>query len=273
MRNRNLRIGIVVLAMPIGAWSQWLRYPVPGTPRTKDGRPNLMAAVPRTQDGKPDLSGVWQPEPSSIPEIIRAVHPVGQVVPAPLGSEQITKYFATILADFKPGESPLRPGVAVRTDDPALHCLPVGMLLFDTYPAPRKIVQTSGLIIMLSEVDTTYRQIFTDGRKLPEDQQPSWLGSSVGKWDGDTLVVETTGLNARSTLDLVGHTHSEKLRVTERFHRVNFGQMELQLALDDPDTFTTRVIVTFNLRLFPDTDLIESFCSENEKDLGHSALQ
>lgn len=258
---------------PIAGWSQWVHYQTPGTPRGKDGKPNPMAAAPRTQDGKPDLSGVWEPEPNSIPEIIQALHVAGQVVPAPLGSEPIIKYFASILADFPPGQAPLRPGVPVRTDDPALHCLPVGMILFDTYPAPRKIVQTPGLIMMLSEVDATYRQIFTDGRKLPEDLQPSWLGSSVGRWEGDTLVVETVGLNDRSTLDLMGHTHSENLRVTERFHRVNFGLMEFQLTLDDPHTFTKPVTVKFNLQLFPDTDLIESFCSENEKDLGHVAAR
>jgi hypothetical protein len=270
MRKSNLRIGIVLIALPIGAWAQWLRYPTPGTPRTKDGSPNLTAATPRTPDGRPDLSGVWEPEPDPIPQVLRAVYAAGPGVPAPLGSEPITKYFATILADFKPGESPLRPGVAVRTDDPALHCLPVGMVMFDTYPAPRKIVQTPGLIMMLSEVDATYRQIFTDGRELPKDPQPSWLGYSVGKWEKDTFVVETSGLNERSTLDAVGHTHTENLRVIERFHRVNFGQMELHLTLDDPQVFTKPVIVKFNLRLFPDTDLIESFCSENEKDLGHS---
>ena len=130
-----------------------------------------------------------------------------------------------------------------------------------------------GLIMILIEAETSFRQIFTDGRKLPGDLQPSWLGSSVGRWDGDTLVVETAGLNSRTWLDASGHRHSEQLRVTERFHRVNFGRMELQLTLDDPETFTKPVTFTLNLLLLPDTDLIESFCAEDEKDLKHVKIQ
>jgi hypothetical protein len=126
---------------------------------------------------------------------------------------------------------------------------------------------------MLSEADTTFRQIFTDGRKHPEDPQPSWLGSSVGRWEGDSLVVETIGFNDRGWLDAAGHKHSDALRVTERFHRRDFGHLDLQLTLDDPKTFTHPVTVKFTELLLPDTDLIESFCSENEKDLAHAGLK
>jgi hypothetical protein len=261
------------MGLPIGACAQWLHYPAAGTPRTKHGKPNLTAAPPRTRDGKPDLSGVWEPEGTPIPVLLRIFPDIGKGVPAPLGSEPITPYFVNFLADFKAGESPLQPTAVARKDDPSLHCLPIGMPMFDTYPAPFKIVQTSGLILLLSESDTDFRQVFTDGRQLPEDPQPSWLGSSIGRWEGETLVVDTAGLNDRSLVDFSGHGHSENLRVTERFHRVNFGKIELQVTLDDPKTFTKPVTAKFNLVLFPDTDLIESYCSENEKDHIHIAGQ
>jgi hypothetical protein len=143
----------------------------------------------------------------------------------------------------------------------------------DMLPVPFKLVQTPGLILMLAEADTVFRQIFTDGRKHPEDPQPSWLGYSVGKWQDDSLVVETIGLNDRGWLDAVGHTHTDALRVTERFHRRDFGHLDVQLTLDDPKTFTQPVTVKFTELLLPDTDLIESFCTENEKDLTHAGLK
>jgi hypothetical protein len=141
--------------------------------------------------------------------------------------------------------------------------------MFDTYPLAHKIVQTAGLTVILHENDNTFRQIFTDGRKFPDELEPSWLGSSIGRWEGDTVVVDTTGLIGRSSLDLVGHTHTDRLRITERFRRISIGKIELLLILDDPQTFTGPVAVKLNWVLFPDTDLLESFCSENEKDRSH----
>lgn len=134
-------------------------------------------------------------------------------------------------------------------------------------------MQTPALIIILVESETTFRQIFTDGRKFPEDPQPSWMGYSVGQWEGDVLRVDTIGFNDLGWLDTMGHKHSEALRITERFHRANFGRMELQLTLDDPKTFTHPVTIKFNEHLLPDTDLIESYCSENEKDFAHTELK
>jgi hypothetical protein len=239
-------------------------------------KPNWSAPAPRASNGKPDLSGIWLPEASPIPELMRLL-PGGQ---NGLGEVPPTKYFLNILADFKPGEEPLRTRpsapltlTAFRKDDPGLNCLPNGVPLMDTLPVPFKLVQTPGLILMLAEADTVFRQIFTDGRKHPEDPQPSWLGYSVGRWEGDSLVVETIGLNDRGWLDAVGHTHTDALRVTERFHRRVFGHLDVQLTLDDPKTFTQPVTVKFTELLLPDTDLIESFCTENEKDLTHSGLK
>ena len=258
---------------PVSARAQWLHYPLPGTPRGIDGKVNLAAPAPRGPDGKADLSGIWAPQPSSIPELLQSVPGAASGPPPPLGSEPIIKYFVNILADFKPEAAPLKPGIKLRPDDPALRCLPTGMPMFDTYPMQRKIVQAPGLILLLNENDETFRQIFTDGRRLPENLEPSWLGSSVGRWEGDTLVVETAGLNDRSSLDELGHTHSEKLRITERFHRVNFGTIDFQMTLDDPETFARPFTVRFNLIMLADSDLLESFCSENEKDRQHIAAK
>jgi hypothetical protein len=194
------------------------------------------------------------------------------------GEEPLSQYFINILTDFKPGQEPLLPAAAAAFRDrapefsrvsPLSHCLPEGMPLLDMAPAPFKIVQTPGLTLMLYERDTTYRQVYTDGRKLPQNPQPIWLGYSVGKWDGDTLVVDSIGFNDRGWLDARGHSHSEALHLRERFHRVNFGTMELQLTIDDPKTYTRPFTITLKQHLMPDTDLLESFCAENEKDVGH----
>jgi len=123
---------------------------------------------------------------------------------------------------------------------------------------------------MLYERDTTFRQVYTDGRKLPDNPQPSWLGYSVGKWDGDTLVVDTIGFNDRGWLDARGHMHSEALHLTERFHRVNFGEMDVQLTIDDAQTYTRPFTINLKQRLLPDSDVLESFCAENEKDARHT---
>ena len=136
-------------------------------------------------------------------------------------------------------------------------------------PAPFKIVHTPDLLLMLYEADTTFRQIYLDGRKHPDDPQPAWLGYSIGKWDGDTLVIEATGFHDGSPLDASGHTHSDALHIVERFQRRDFGHMDLQITFDDPKTFTRPFTINLPLRLRPDTDLIESFCTENEKDAAH----
>ena len=139
----------------------------------------------------------------------------------------------------------------------------------ETAPAPYKIVQTPGLIVMLYERDTNFRQIYTDGRKLPEDPSPAWFGHSVARWDADRLVVDTAGFNDRGWLDARGHTHSDALRVTERFHRRDFGHMDVEITLDDPKTYARPFTIRLNQILLPETDLIEYFCSENERDLRH----
>jgi hypothetical protein len=275
VRNRYTAILIALAAMPWSSPAQWLNQRTSGIPRTPDGRPNLSAPAPRAADGRPDLSGLWQTN-SAPPEVLERLIP-GATNGA--GEEPLSQYYINIFTDFKPDEAPLWPAAAAlfrqraatfSKVSPLSHCLPIGMPLVEMAPAPYKIVQTPGVTFMLYERDTTYRQVFTDGRKLPDDPQPSWLGYSVGKWDGDSLVVDSIGFNDRGWLDARAHTHSEALHLTERFHRSDFGHMQVDLTVDDPKTYTRPFTIQLKQRLLPDTDLLESFCAENEKDAAHT---
>jgi hypothetical protein len=154
-------------------------------------------------------------------------------------------------------------------DFPTSRCLPAGIPAANLLAIPFKLIQTPNEIVLLYEYDTTFRQIFIDGRKLPDDPQPAWLGYSVGKWANDWLVIDTIGFNDQAWLDALGHTHSDALHVTERFHRRDFGHIEEEVRIDDPKTFTKPFSIRFNLRLIPDTELLETFCSESEKDRVH----
>jgi hypothetical protein len=272
--NRTVWILIALAVASPLLRGQWLNHRSAGIPRSADGKPNLSARTPRAADGKPDLSGLWQTD-SAPPDLLERIIP-GATNGA--GEEAPSQYFINIFSDFKPEDVPFRPAAAQMFEQrsrrftdlsPISHCLPEGIPLIETAPAPYKIVQTPGVAFMLYERDTTYRQVYTDGRKLPDDPQPSWLGYSVGKWAGDSLVVDTIGFNDRGWLDARAHTHSEALRLTERFHRRDFGHMELQLTIDDPQTYTRPFTVTLHQQLLPDTDLLESYCAENEKDVGH----
>lgn len=260
------------IAIAGSAHAQWLHHLDPTIPRTRSRQPNLAAPTPRV-NGKPDFSGIWEAESSPIPELLRLLPGGGNG----LGEDTPNKYFISVLADFKAGEEPLQPtvirqGNAIRTfrkDDPGFNCLPRGLPLLDLQPAPFKIIQTPREIIVLYETETTFRQIFTDGRKLPRDAAPSWMGYSVGQWDSDHLVVDTIGLNDRGWLDASGDTHSDALRIHQRFHRRDVGHIDVEMTLEDPKTFTKPVTFTYGLRLLPDTDLIENYCSEGERDLTH----
>jgi hypothetical protein len=264
----HIRIGITFVAACLSAPAQWLNQPIAGAPRTPDGKVNMTGPAPR-MNGKPDLSGIWQAE----------AEPRGPGGLYGLGESPNSRYFRDVLSDFKPGEEPLQPAAAEsfrkRSQpggplSPSLNCLPDGVPHADLLPEPFKIIQTPGVTVMLYEVETTFRQIFTDGRKqLADPQQPSWMGYSVGKWDGDTLVVDTVGFNDLSWLDARGHGHSEDMRVEERFHRRDFGHLEVAVTITDPKTFTRPVSINFVEELLPDTDLLEHYCLEAEKDAAH----
>jgi hypothetical protein len=271
-------IALVVTGALVCAHAQWLNYPTPGTPRTRYGKPNLSAKAPRASNGKPDLSGVWQTELSPPGEIEGLFGDVFKYAVVP-GDDPRTfsKYFLNILADFKPDQAPIKPETAelARKNaenaraNPSAQCLPQGIVRDDLLSYnPFKIIQTPGVIAILYEVDNMFRQVYTDGRKLPVDPQPAWVGYSVGKWDGDTLVVDSAGFNDRSWLDAFGHPHSEALRIQERFHRRDFGHMDLQLTIDDPKMYTRPFTIRVTEVLVPDSDILEYVC-ENETDRAH----
>jgi len=275
MRLLTLRLGILVVAYMTGAPAQWLNYPDPATPLTPDGKPDMSAKARRTSDGKPDLSGVWQIEPPAPGEIERLYGPVGAGAVAGDDLRDMNKYFFNLFIDFKPGEEPLRPEAVAQTranvqnviaNSPVAHCLPYGLPNRYFNARPFKIFQTPKAMVMYYELDGTFRQIYTDGRKLPVDPFPSWMGYSTGKWEADTLVVETAGFNDKTWLDVRGHPHSESLRVEERFHRRDFGHMDIQATVDDPVMLTKPVTVKFTVLLMPNSDVLENFCMEGERD-------
>lgn len=244
------KLEVVLCVMSVSLTAQWPDHPTPGIPRTADGKPDLLAPAPRTVDGKPDLSGVW------------VVRDSGSLF-----------YLA---GDLKPEE--IRPWAAAvykqraddfRKDTDGIHCLPPGPKAgIGLGGFPMKILQTPNLVVILYEYQTIFRQIFTDGRALPQDANPTWMGYSVGHWDGDTLVVTTAGYNDRTTIDLAGHPHTEALRVTERYRRRDAGHIDLQVTLDDPKAYTRPWTLPNEFDLVPDGDLIEYVC-ENERDAPH----
>jgi hypothetical protein len=236
----------VLTLLAMGANAQWLNFPTPGTPRTRDGKANLTAPAPRAADGKPDLSGVWMHELTSVAEMKRLY---GDIIDAAVkvdvpGMEIGTqhKYAFNILVDFKPAESPMRPETAeivrkaAADRNPAQVCAGVpGFPLAGFLSEPIKIIQAPRMSVILYEVDNLHRQIYSDGRQLPKEfDYPAFLGYSAGHWERDVFVVETAGFNDKTPLDSMGHPHSEALRVTERFHRRDFGHLDVEMTFDDP---------------------------------------
>jgi hypothetical protein len=268
--RRHVRCAIWTVIACLGAGltvrAQWLNQPMAGAPRTADGRIDMTGPVPML-NGKPDLSGIWQVQAEP-----RA--PGGLFG---LGESPNSKYFRDILSDFKPDERPLTPAGAELlrkhgqpgTVNPTLNCLPDGVPHGDLLPEPFKIIHSPGVIVMLYEVETTFRQIFTDGRKLPADPSLTWQGYSVGRWEGDTLVVETAGFNDSGWLDARGTGHSTDMRVEERFRRRDYGHLDLTITITDPQAFTRPITFSVVEQLLPDTDLFEHYCLENEKDDRH----
>lgn len=271
MMNVRGRIRFVVFAAAVFAAglslrAQWVNQPMAGAPRTADGKINMTGPVPRL-NGKPDLSGIWQVQAEPrVPGNLFG-----------LGESPNSRYFRDILADFKPDERPLTPEGAelLRRNtqtgafNPFVNCLPDGVPHGNLLPEPFKIIHSTGVIVMLYEVETTFRQIFLDGRRLPADPSPSWQGYSVGRWDGDTLVIDTIGFNDRSWLDVRGTPHSEEMRVEERFRRRDYGHLDLTITITDPRIFTRPITLSVVEELLPDTDLFEHYCLENERDDAH----
>jgi hypothetical protein len=250
------------------AQAQWVNYPTPGIPRLPDGKPDLSAPAPRTADGKPDLSGIWAVECGIY------------------GRDGCftRSLFFDLARDLKPADVEMTPWASAiqmqrenrdHVDDPYGYCLPPGVPRIDFSGGPFKILHSSGVTAFLHEtlVGMIFRQVFTDGRSLPTANEPTWLGYSVGRWDGGTFIVETTGFKDGGWLDTrKARPHSDALQVTERFRRRDFGHMELTITIDDPKAYLKPWNVTAMLNLVPDTELFEAFCDGHDKTMEHRRI-
>jgi hypothetical protein len=263
-----IRACAAILAGSLGApaaTAQWLHYPTAGVPRTATGEPNLAAPAPRTASGLPDLSGIWVAAGEALPQCDEGEECITQM-PLPLDAVDIGRTSGGPLP-YQPWAAAL---VKQRTadfakDDPHARCLPPSFPRAYALPQYKKIVQTPSLTLLLHEFNATYRQIFTDGRPLPVDPEPGWQGYSVGRWEGDTLVVETNGFRDDLWLDLIGSPLTSAARVVERFRRPSFGQLEIVVAVDDPKAYTKPWTVTLVQSIVLDTELLDQICLENER--------
>ena len=263
-------LSVVSVSSGTSLLAQWPVQPDSRVPRTSGGQINPKAPAPRTADGKPDFSGVWETIRTGTTQAIAGpdVHPLKR-----------TSQFWNIGAGLD-GDLPLQPWAAElrasrvaanSRDNPDAHCLPIGITQLHNHPQPRKIIQTASVIVMLYEANGGVRQIFLDGRKMPaDDPQPWWYGYSVGRWDGDTLVVETAGFRDGGWLDVNGAPLTDAARMTERFRRVSYGQLEIDVTVNDPKAYTKPWTArTIRQQLMPGDELIEFICTENEKSSKH----
>jgi hypothetical protein len=247
----GLLLMMVTVVMVGPATAQWLKVPPPAPPGP-DGKPNLSAPVARTADGRPDLSGIW--------------------------AANSTKYLNNLTADMKREDIPYQPWAKALVESRAdmshareesdANCLPPGVPKIAAAPPPWKIIQTPTQMAILHEAFTLWRQIFFDGREFDSDLDPAWLGYSVGKWDGDTLVVDSRGFNGKTWLDKAGNPTTEALHVTERYRRRNVGALEVQITIDDPKAYTRPWTVTEQFHLVTSGEPFEVIC-ENNRDLEH----
>jgi hypothetical protein len=244
------KLAMILGVMSVSLTAQWPDRPNPAVPRTPDGKPDLSAPAPRSADGKPDLSGIWQVRNGGA-----LFYMSGDLKP-----EEMLPWAAAL---YKQRED------NYRRDTDGIRCQPPGPKAgIGVGNTPMKIIQTPGLVAVLYEYHTIFRQFFMDGRSLPEDPNPTWMGYSIAHWEGDTLVVNTAGYNDRTTIDLAGHPHTEALRLTERYHRRDVGHMDLQVTFEDPKAYTRAWTIPVEFDLMPDGQLIEYVC-ENERDSPH----
>lgn len=248
--------------------AQWIRYPMAGAPRTADGTVDMSAATPRTADGTPDFSGVWTSD---------EIDPRRPDVPPNPFDATPSRRMINLGVDL-PGGLPYQPWLAALVkerrannaiDDPHVRCLPDHFLRAYGMPHLLKFVHTPGLLIVLNEWNAGYRQIFTDGRPLPEDPNPSWMGYSSAKWSGDTLIVDTIGMRDDIWIDWSGSVLTEAARVREEIRRPDFGHLEIRVTVDDPGAYTKPFTVMIRERLVADVELIDEICLENERSLQH----
>jgi hypothetical protein len=244
------KLAMILCVMSVSLAAQWPDRPNPAVPRTPGGKPDLSAPAPRSADGKPDLSGIWQVRNGGA-----LFYMSGDLKP-----EEMLPWAAAL---YKQREENF------RRDTDGIRCQPPGPKAgIGVGNTPMKIIQTPGLVAVLYEYHTIFRQFFTDGRSLPEDPNPTWMGYSIAHWEGDTLVVTTAGYNDRTSIDLAGHPHTEALRLTERYHRRDIAHLDLQVTFDDPKAYTRPWTIPVEFDLIPDGQLIEYVC-ENERDAPH----
>jgi hypothetical protein len=242
------KLATILCLMSISLFAQWPNRPNPAVPREPDGKPNLLAPAPRSFDGKPDLSGVWMVRNGSF------------YLTSPLKPDDVLPWAAALYQQRADN---------FRNDTDGIRCLPPGPKAgIGLGNLAMKIVQTPDLVVVLYEYQTLYRQFFLDGRTLPHDPNPTWMGYSVGHWEGDTLVVTTAGYNDKTTIDLAGHPHTEALRFIERYHRRDAGHLDVEVTFDDPKAYTRPWTLPMEFDLIPDGQLIEYVC-ENERDKPH----
>jgi hypothetical protein len=261
----TLTVASFIGASPVVA--QWLKYPTAGVPRSRDGKPNLTAPTPRTRDGKPDFSGTWLTADG--PPCTAGAETFQQC-----GSELPMSRYGINIGIGMPGGLPYQPWAAqqVKTqteqnskDDPHARCLPDTFVRLYGLPHMQKFVQAPGLLVMLDELNAGYRQVFTDGRPLPDDPQPSWQGYSSGKWMGDTLVVDSIGFRDGLWLDIVGSPMTDAAKVRERIRRPDYGHLEIEVTVDDAKAYTRPWTVALKQAIVIDTELVDEICLENEK--------
>jgi hypothetical protein len=290
-RYDALFAGVVVILgtpfAPTDLSAQWVKYPTAGVPRKADGTVNMTAPAPRMPDGKPDLSGIWTTaEPNIRPagELSSPQTAPGPRVaqsskdsPADPGDIRASRQMANLGVDL-PGGLPYQPWlvpiVKERTanlakDDPHIRCLPDNFLRAYGLPHLLKFVHTPGLLVVLNENNAGYRQVFTDGRPLPQAPTPSWQGYSSGRWSGDTLIIDTIGVRDDTWIDWNGSVLTEAAKVREQMRRPDFGHLEIQVTVDDPKAYTKQWTVTLKERIVVNTELVDEICLENEQSLKH----
>lgn len=251
MRNAAAISALLAAALCAPLTAQW-KVTDKGIPRLANGEPNLQAPAPRHADGNPDLTGIWTGEPP------KARNTAGDLKPGELSMQP---WAQKVFGERNTGD--------LSAQDPSANCLPQGVPRINSVPAPFKIFQEPNVVVILYEEFGQFRQIFLDGRPLVKDPNPQWYGYSAGKWDGDTLVVESSGFNGKAWLDQVGHPSTQSLHVTERFRRRDLGHMDITTTIDDPGTYTKPWTYTQPATLMVDTELIEYICNENNDAIPH----
>ena len=244
-----------VIAGVVRTSGQWLDHPTANIPRLPDGRPNLSAPAPRLPDGRIDISGLW----------------VATAEPYVLNSSTSRDRAESGL---EPGRVPFKPWAealfrkrleADGRDDPSAHCITGGVPRVSVIPYPFRILTVPGRVVVLYEIYQVWREIFTDGRELPKDPNPTWMGYSIGRWDGNAFVVRSTGFNGKAWLDPEGRPSTTAMEVIERFRRKDFGHMDLDVTIDDPKAYDEPWTVRVPLTFYADTELLEYVCNENNR--------